>query len=132
MRAVVGSAARAYDLVVVDLPRSLDPAAEEAALRLDEALIVVPAEVRATASAARVAEQLDRWCRAVSVVGVLPSPSGLDEDHLADALGLPVSAVLRREGSAAEAVERGELTALRRGSLVRAADRLLARWRAAA
>jgi len=132
MRAVVGSAARAYDLVVVDLPRMLDPAAEEAVLRADEVLVVVPAEVRATASAAQVAERLEALCRSVSLVAVLPSPSGLDEEHLADALGLPVSAVLRRETSVAEAVERGEAATLRRGSLVRAADRLLSRWRDAA
>ena len=47
-------------------------------------------------------------------------------------LGLPVAAVLRREASVAEAVERGEAATLRRGSLVRAADRLLSRWRDAA
>ena len=132
MRVVVGSAARAYDLVVVDLPRALDLAAEEAAVRADEVLVVVPAEVRATAAAAQVAERLEGLCRSVSLVAVLPSPSGLDEDHLAEALGMPVAATLRREDAVAEAVERGEAAALRGGSLVRAADRLLARWRDAA
>jgi secretion/DNA translocation related CpaE-like protein len=132
MRAVVGSAARAYDLVLVDLPRALDAAAEEAAVRADEVLVVVPAEVRATASAAQVAERLEGLCRVVSLVAVLPSPSGLDEEHLADALGLPVAAAFRREASVSEAVERGDAASLRRGSLVRAADRLLSRWCVAA
>ena len=41
--------------VVVDLPRALDPAAEPAAAAADVALLVVPAEIRATAAAGRVA-----------------------------------------------------------------------------
>jgi cellulose biosynthesis protein BcsQ len=58
MRAVVTAGQRGGDLVVVDLPRRLDAAAEEALVRSTSTLLVVPAEVRAIASTARVAAQL--------------------------------------------------------------------------
>ena len=52
---VLSAAARAHDLVVVDLPRLLDPAAQEAAARCSVVYLLVPAEVRAVSAAARVA-----------------------------------------------------------------------------
>ena len=51
MRSVTAAATRMSDLVVVDLPRHIDDAAEEALSIAAVTLIVVPAEVRAVAAA---------------------------------------------------------------------------------
>ena len=47
--------AQAGDLVVVDLPRCLDEAATEALALANTTLMVVPAEVRASAAASQLA-----------------------------------------------------------------------------
>ena len=69
MRAVVAAGQRGYQLVVVDVPRRLDAAAEEALVRADRTVVVVPAEVRAVAAATtvvaavtRVTVPSARWC----------------------------------------------------------------------
>jgi hypothetical protein len=54
MRSVLSAGQRGHEVVVVDLPRHLDPAAEEAVVRSAVTLLVVPAEVRAVAAASRV------------------------------------------------------------------------------
>jgi secretion/DNA translocation related CpaE-like protein len=52
---VLAAARRRGGLVVVDLPRRLDPAAVQALEQADTGLLVVPAELRATAAARRTA-----------------------------------------------------------------------------
>ena len=64
---VVDAGRRAGATVVCDLPRHLGPAAAAALSRADLIVIVVPAEVRACASARRVAAQIQ---------GTLPVPAG--------------------------------------------------------
>ena len=54
-RAVLDAARRSHELVVVDLPRSLDRVSEHVLSAATLTLLVVPAEVRATAAAGRVA-----------------------------------------------------------------------------
>jgi secretion/DNA translocation related CpaE-like protein len=118
MAAVLSAAGRGGDLVVVDLPRHLDPAAEEALGRCDVALLVVPAEVRATAAAARVAASAALVAGDLRVVVRGPAPAGLAATVVADALGLPLAGSLRPEPGLAEALERGEPPARRgRGPL---------------
>jgi secretion/DNA translocation related CpaE-like protein len=118
MQAVLAAAQRGNDLVVVDLPRSLDAAAEHALNRCDVALMVVPAEVRATASAARVATAAALVAPDLRVVVRGPSPAGLEPEVVAEALGLPLAGFLRPEPGLAAALERGEAPAGRgRGPL---------------
>lgn len=108
MRAVLSAAERGCDLIVVDLPRSLDDAAEEALSRCAVTLLVVPAEVRATVAAARVAEAVRRRTADVRVVVRGPAPTGLDARTVAESLALPLAGHLRAESNLAAALDRGE------------------------
>lgn len=127
MHAVLAAAGRSTDLVVVDLPRRLDPAAELALSRCDVALLVVPGEVRATAAAARVAAAAGLLARDLRVVVRLPAFPGLPPDLVADALGLPLAGTVRAEPRLPVAAERGEPPARRgKGPLADFCGRFLA------
>jgi secretion/DNA translocation related CpaE-like protein len=127
MRCVLDAAWRAFAFVVVDLARCLDAAAVEALLACSVALLVVPAEVRATVAADRVAAGLRRHAGDVRVVVAGPAPGGLGPDTVAGALGLPLAGVVTRDRRLAAAVEHGDLPSLRRRTRVAAlCDRLLA------
>ncbi len=118
MAAMLGAGERASDLLVVDLPRSLDDAAKVVLERTSVALLVVPAEVRATAAAARVATAVAMRCADLRVVVRGPAPGGLSADLVADSLGLPLAGELRAEPGLAAALERGDPPAARgRGPL---------------
>ena len=126
MRAVVTAGQRGHDLVVVDLPRRFDAAAEEALLRASHTVIVVRAEVRAVAAATPVVAALTRVTPRVGLV-VRGTGSGLDATLVADSLGVPVLAAMRPERHLTESLDQG-LGPLRRrrGSLGRACSRVLA------
>lgn len=127
MGALLDSARRGSDLVVVDLPRMVDEAAQVALTRTTVALLVVPAEVRACAAAARVSAALSLRCPDVRVVVRGPAPGGLTADAVATSLALPLAASLRAEPGIAEALERGEPPGRRaRGPLARFCERFLA------
>jgi secretion/DNA translocation related CpaE-like protein len=113
MDSVLGAARRGSELVVVDLPRRPDPAAEVALAASDTTLLVVPAEVRATASAARVAAAVGLLASDLRVVVRGPAPSELPVEVVVDALGLPLAGAMLAEPKLAEALERGEPPARR-------------------
>jgi len=126
MRSVLAAGRRTSDLVVVDLPRRVDDAAEEALTAATTTLLVVPAEVRAVASAARVALQLGALAADVRVVVRGPAPSKLSASLIVSALGLPLAGELRPEPGLEAALERGEPPARRgRGPLAQLSGRLL-------
>ncbi|NHC16465.1 septum site-determining protein Ssd, partial [Motilibacter deserti] len=108
MRSVLAAARRSSELVVVDLPRRLDEAVELALAASDVTLLVVPAEVRATAAATRVAAAVGPVARDLRLVVRGPAPAGLAADIVADALALPLAGELRAEPGLAAALERGE------------------------
>ncbi|NUR58673.1 MAG: hypothetical protein HOV87_08280, partial [Catenulispora sp.] len=126
-RAVLSALAQACDLVVVDLPRSLDDAATEALALATTALIVVPAEVRAAAAASQLAAAVRLITPDLRVVVRLPAPGGLEPLDITDVMGgLPLAGVIgpdRRLSAAAEHGEppgsstRGSLSAFCRGFL---------------
>ncbi|PZS26393.1 MAG: septum site-determining protein minD [Pseudonocardiales bacterium] len=107
MAAVLGAVRRGADLVVCDLPRSLDEPAVQALRDSDVALLVVPAEVRACAAAARVAVAALAHCTDLRVVVRGPAPAGLASRDVAAALQLPLEGVLRPEPGLAPRLERG-------------------------
>ncbi len=107
MKAVLAAARRASDLVVVDLPRHLDEAAAVALASCTTALLVVPAEVRATAAASRVAAVLTPRAPDVRLVVRGPGPAGLDGDLIAASLGLPLAAQLAPEPGLEDLLEQG-------------------------
>jgi secretion/DNA translocation related CpaE-like protein len=126
MDSVLGAARRGSDLVVVDLPRRVDEAAELALRFCGVGLLVVPAEVRATAAAARIAASAGLVVPDLRLVVRGPAPSGLPADAVAGALGLPLAGYLRAEPGLAAAQERGEPpTRGGRGPLAQFCDRFL-------
>jgi secretion/DNA translocation related CpaE-like protein len=108
MATAMDAGRRGRELVVVDLPRRLDDAAIVALEAADHALLVVPAELRAAAAAARVAAAVGPHCPDVSVVVRGPAPSDLTAADVARALALPLTGALRPEPGLARALERGE------------------------
>jgi secretion/DNA translocation related CpaE-like protein len=127
MRALLAAGGRMVDLLVVDLPRSPDGAAEVALEACDLALLVVPAEVRAAVSARRSATLLRRRVVDVRLVVRGPSPAGLSAKQIAAALDVPLAGWLQPEKGLAAALDRGEPPGLRpRGPLARFCTELLA------
>jgi secretion/DNA translocation related CpaE-like protein len=108
MESVLGAARTAHRLTVVDLPRALDPAARTAAAVADAVLLVVPAEIRATAAAGQVAARLTTCTADLRVVVRGPAPGGLTDVLVAAELGLPLAGWLAPEPGLAAALERGE------------------------
>ena len=108
VRAVLAAVRPVHQVLVVDLPRRLDPAAEAVAMEADLVLLVVPAEVRAVAAAARVSAYVCLLAGDVRVVARGPAPSGLSPAFVADRLGLPLAGQLKPEPGLARSLERGE------------------------
>jgi len=126
MRSVLAAGRRANELVVVDLPRRVDAAAEEALAVATMTLLVVPAEVRAVAAAARVAGQVGDVAGDIRVVVRVPGPSGLSSSLVTSVLALPLAGELRDEPGLDAALERGEPPARRgRGPLAEFCRQLL-------
>jgi hypothetical protein len=74
----------------------------------DRVLLVVPAELRAAAAAARVAATVGPHCPDISVVVRGPAPSDLTAADVARALGLPLAGALRPEPGLARGLEHGD------------------------
>jgi secretion/DNA translocation related CpaE-like protein len=126
MAATMDAGRRGRDLVVVDLPRRLDDASVLALEGADRALLVVPAELRATAAAARVAATVAPHCADLSVVVRGPAPGRLRAKEVAEALGLPLAGTLRPEPGMPASLERGEAPGgTGRGPLATLCQRLL-------
>lgn len=108
VRGVLAAAARAADLVVIDIPRTFEPAAQAALAACDLVLLVVPAEFRAAAAAGRIAAQVCSLAADVRVVVRGPAPGHLQAEEVAAALRLPLAGELRPEPALALALERGQ------------------------
>jgi secretion/DNA translocation related CpaE-like protein len=121
MTAVLAAGRHARELVVVDLPRPLDPAAVVALQAADDGLLLVPAEIRAVTAAARVAGAAADHCARLRLVVRGPSPGRLTAGEISSSLRLPVAGTLRPElglpatlegGLAPTATGRGPLAVL--------------------
>jgi secretion/DNA translocation related CpaE-like protein len=112
LAAVLDAGQRGFDLVVVDLPRQLDPAGETVLARADEALLVCVTRVRSTAAAARVAATLQSRCASVGLV-LRVDRRGVSEDAVHAALSLPIRARLPHVQSLASRADNGEPPSLR-------------------
>jgi len=109
VRAVLTALAQAGDLVVVDLPRSLDEAATEALALANTTLMVVPAEVRASAAASQLAAAVRLVSPDLRVVVRLPAPGGLEPLDITDVMGgLPLAGVIGADRRLSAAAEHGE------------------------
>ncbi|ASO17934.1 secretion/DNA translocation related CpaE-like protein [Actinoalloteichus hoggarensis] len=125
VEAVVTTACRSGDTVVCDLPRSLPAPAIAALTKADLAVIVVPAEVRACASAAALLARLRVHDPPLRLVVRGPSPGGLTSGDVQRALGVPVAAAMRPEPGLAAALEHGGLRMRSDGPLAKSAATVL-------
>lgn len=112
LTAVLDAGERGFDLVVVDLPRHLDQAAEIALARADEALIVSVNRVRSIAAAAGLAAALESRCASVGLV-LRSDATGVSEDAVRTALSLPIRATLPHVPGLASRADNGEPPSLR-------------------
>ncbi|MDT7572107.1 MAG: hypothetical protein QOE05_2281 [Actinomycetota bacterium] len=113
METVLEAGRRSCELVVADVPRSLDETSRIVLSLASLVLLLVPAEVRAAAAASRVATQLAPLCTDLRLVVRGPSPSGLGAEEIGRALGLPLVGFLRPEPGLQLGLERGEPPARR-------------------
>lgn len=120
---VFSSAVRGFDLVAVDLPRSLDEAAVGLVGRSVLTIVVVPEEIGAASAARGVLAGVARIAPAVALVSVARR-SGIGPEAVSDAVDLPVLARLRRDRHLRGAIDRGYGPARSR-PLRRAADVVL-------
>lgn len=91
VRAVLAAGRRRGGAVVVDLPRRIDEGVAEALAQIDLGVLVVPAELRAVAAAARVASAFGMVLRDLRVAVRGPYAPGLDDREVARLLGLPLA-----------------------------------------
>lgn len=129
VREVLAAAQRGSDIVVLDLPRSLDGAAAEAAGRCDQLLVVAGGSVPAVASAGRVSGRLRDLHDEIGLV-VRGSPGALPAEGVAEALSLPLLAEYPSRRRVCEQVDLGVgPVRSRRSPLARAARSVLAQTR---
>jgi secretion/DNA translocation related CpaE-like protein len=126
MRSVLRAAAGAFDLIVADVARQPGEAGLEALLAADATVLLVPAEVRATVAADRVAAGLRPVCHDLRLVVRGPAPDGLSAGAVAAALQLPLAGEVVCDRRIGTALERGDLRKVsRRGSLPELCGRLV-------
>jgi secretion/DNA translocation related CpaE-like protein len=107
MTAALAAGRRGVDVIVIDLPRCLDEAAAIGAGAADQVYVVVPAEVRATFSAAVTVREVGGFSDRMGAIVRGPSPGGLRADEVAGAVGLPLLGEVPTEPGLPGAVERG-------------------------
>lgn len=107
LRAMLAAGQRGAELVVIDLARTLDGAAGEAALCCDVVILVTTAEVRAVAAAGALGPVLRSRCSDIRVVVRATSASGLSPAAVAETLGLPLLGVVHSRRSLAREVNEG-------------------------
>lgn len=108
MTSVVLSALRSHRLTIVDVPRSLGPAAREAIRRADLVLLVVQADVRGVAAGRALISQLDQACRQLALVVRLGRARNLSPDPVASGLGLPLVGTIADDPGLIVAAESGD------------------------
>lgn len=126
---VVDAGRRAGETVVCDLPRYPTESAVAALSAADLTALVVPADVRSCAAAARVAAVLAEHGGAVRLIVRGPAPGGVDAAEVARAIGLPLLATMAPEPGLARALERGSAPGRPRGPLATTARAVLAELR---
>ncbi|HWC80554.1 MAG TPA: septum site-determining protein Ssd [Pseudonocardiaceae bacterium] len=125
LAAVIDAGRRAGDMVVCDLPREPTPAAELAVDRADLVVLVVPAEVRASAAARSLARRVHGRGGQVALVVRGPAPGGLRAMDVAEAVDVPLLAAMRWEPGLPQTVDRGAFRLRPRGPLRAAANAVL-------
>lgn len=110
--AVLDVGTRAYDLVLVDLPRRMDAMAELVLARSASVLVVGTNRVRSAAAAARLTSDLKGRCSDVRLI-LRHEPRGVQESAVLDALDAPGAHRLPFTSGLARRADRGEPPSLR-------------------
>jgi secretion/DNA translocation related CpaE-like protein len=122
---VLDAGRRAGETVICDVPRYPTEAALAALDGADLTVLLVPAEVRSTAAAARVASVLRQRGTPVRLLVRGPSPGGLSPKDVAAALGMPLLHAMRPQPGLARALDQGKPPGAVRGPLAAAARAVL-------
>ncbi|OAA27054.1 helicase/secretion neighborhood CpaE-like protein [Frankia sp. EI5c] len=101
--ALFSTARGSADLIVADLPRSTDAAADVSLFLCDTVLVVVTAERAAAAAAARVGAYAARVCSDVRLVVRLPPPGAVPAGHPTADRAFPGPESRRRAGGSVPA-----------------------------
>ncbi|MEO3814239.1 septum site-determining protein Ssd [Sphaerisporangium sp. B11E5] len=109
MRAVLGAAHRGCDLIVVDLPRHVTPAAAEALSRAAMTLLLVPSDLRGVLSAAQVLPELHKHTQCIRTV---TRPGPLAPDVVTRSLDTPHLGFLPDQRNLADHLDRGAASPL--------------------
>ncbi len=122
---VLAAGRRGHGLVLLDVPRSGGDVADAALATADAVLLVVPADVRAAAAAARVAARLTGRVADLRLVVRETSASRLPAGPVARAVGLPLAGRLGTETGLGAALDRGQPPGRLRGPLAQLCRELL-------
>jgi hypothetical protein len=122
---VIDAGRRAGETVICDVPRYPTGAALAALDGADLTVVLVPAELRSTAAAARVVALLRKHGAPVRLVVRGPGPGGIEPRNVAAALGLPLLHAMRSQTGLTSALERGKPPGRDRGPLLAAARAVL-------
>jgi len=123
--AVVEAGRRTGEIVVCDLPRRLDLAAWAAIDRCDLAVIVTPAEVRATLTAQQLAKDLQARGVSPQLIVRGPAPGGLQTADVEKGAEIPALATMKPERRLAVSLDRGVFHPRDNGPLATAASTTL-------
>lgn len=120
---VLDAGERAFDIVALDLPRSLDDVTDLALSRAQRTVLVTASCVRGVAAAARIGAVLRERCSSLGVV-VRRQPRGVSTEAVASVLVDPILGEVPYSSSLARRCDAGEGPSLR-DSHARAVRRLL-------
>ncbi len=130
MRTVLSAAARGCELLVADLPRTLDAAAEEVLRRAAVTLLVLPADVYSVVAAERLVPLLRESVSDLRLVVRGASRDGLSAETVASSLGLPLAGELSDEPGLSRLLDRGDAPARQaRSPLASFSDAFVSRLR---
>lgn len=107
IQAMIAAGRRGADVLILDLARRLDESAGVAVQAADILLVVCTADVRSTASAARVLAQLRPLCTDIRLVIRTVRGGDLDHEAIAAALQLPLMGTVPTQRSLSRAVNEG-------------------------
>jgi secretion/DNA translocation related CpaE-like protein len=125
VRRVLQEGRRDDELVVVDVPRSMDPSAVAAFSLARRVFLVVPAQLRAIAAAGAVARTLQVVAGDVQAVVRGPAASGIAPIGIARTMGLPLAGQMKAESGLSRDYDRGIPPGQPRGPLGRLCAKLL-------
>lgn len=107
VHAVLAAAARAYDLVAVDVPRQFDGVTEEILGRSVLTVLLVPEDIHSLSASGRILARLQRHTGNIALL-TRARRGGIGSSVVSETLGLPVLGRVRHERQLASNLDAGE------------------------